>query len=319
MGGGVAAGGMVVQLALDIGQQAAGADAEAAGRQPGSAQFLPHEDLPGEGLFGAADAAGGLEADDLAGAFVIAADGARHHQTDGQGGVDGFFAGGSFDEIGAGHHADQAGAGDVGERAELTRGQDRLEVRIATAFAKSSHLVIEGGPIAAEDMCAGDDDVDLAGAGLDRFLDFEQARAEGGLAAGETSGDGGDGDIAATEGAARIVDATVVDADGSDLRRLGEAEGGDQLRAERLARFGAEAQDAGGGVAAFEGGEVDAGEGAQEPGGLPLALDGAAGGEGGGALFGGGAIDAGFAEPGEIEGDGGGAGVSDDRSGWGGI
>ena len=87
MGGGIAAGGMVMQLALDIGEQAAGADAEAAGSQPGSAELLPHEDLPGEGLFGAADAAGGLEADDLTGALVIAADGAGHHQADGQGGV----------------------------------------------------------------------------------------------------------------------------------------------------------------------------------------------------------------------------------------
>ena len=183
-------------------------------------------------------------------------------------------------------------------------------MRVATTFAESGHFVIEGGPIAAEDMGAGDDDVDFSSAGLDGFLNFEQAGAEGGLAAGETGRDSGDGDVAAAEGTAGVVDAAVIDADGGDLRCLGKLEGGDQLGAERLARFGAEAEDAGGGVAAFEGGEVDAGEGAQEPGGLPLAFDGAAGGEGGGALFGSGAIDAGVAEPGEVEGDAGRAGVS---------
>ena len=308
VGGGIAAGGVVVELALDIGEQAAGADAEAGGVEPSGAELLTHEDLPDEHLLGAADAAGGLEADDLAGALVEGADGAGHHQADGQGGVDGFLAGRGLDEIGAGHHTDEAGAGDVGEGAELAGGQDGFQVGVAAAFAEGGDLVIEGGPIAGQDVGARDDDVDFGGAGFDGFLDFQQAGAERGLTAGETGGDGGDGDIRATEGAAGIMDAAVVDADGGDARGLGEAEGGDQLGAQGLAGFGAEALDAAGGVAAFEGGEVDAGEGAQQPGGLPFALDGAAGGEGGSALFGGGSVDAGLAEPGEIEGDGGGAG-----------
>ncbi len=276
MGGGVAAGGVVVELAFDIGEQAAGANAETGSVQPGGAELLAHEDLPGERLLGAADAAGGFEADDLAGARVEGADGAGHHQADGQGGVDGFLAGGGFDEIGAGHHADKAGAGDVGEGAELAGGQDGLEVGIAAAFAEGGDFVIERRPIAGQDVGARDDDVDFGGAGLDGFLDFEEAGTEGGLAAGEAGGNGSDGDIGTAEGAAGIVDAAVVDADGGDAQGLPVAEGGDQLGAQGLAGFGAEALDAAGGVAAFEGGEVDAGEGAQEPGGLPFALDGAA-------------------------------------------
>src|SRR5207248_10675197 len=84
---GVAAADGVRELALDIREQAAGADTEQLGMQPGVAQLLLHERQPVEHLPGRADAAGRLEANAPASALVVVADGACHHQPDRQRGV----------------------------------------------------------------------------------------------------------------------------------------------------------------------------------------------------------------------------------------
>ena len=61
---------------------------------------------------------------------------------------------------------------------------------------------------------------------------------------------------------------------------------------QRIARLGAEAADAVGGVVAAEGSEVHAGDGAEQPRGLRIFLDSAAGDVGGGTALDGAGVDA---------------------------
>src|ERR671933_934248 len=75
---GVAAADGMRELALDIREQAAGADTEQVWMQPGVAQLLLHERQPVERLPGRSNAAGRLEADAAARALVVIANGARH-------------------------------------------------------------------------------------------------------------------------------------------------------------------------------------------------------------------------------------------------
>ncbi len=70
---------------------------------------------------------------------------------------------------------------------------------------------------------------------------------------------------------------------------------------QRAAGLGAEALDALGGVVAGERGEVHAGDGAEQPGGLPVLLDGAAGADGGGAALDGAGVDADLFDPADVE------------------
>src|SRR5258708_18806747 len=60
--GGVTSGDVVLELPLDVGQHAAGAEAEHLRPQPGVAEFFLHQRPPFQRLFGRADTAGGLEA-----------------------------------------------------------------------------------------------------------------------------------------------------------------------------------------------------------------------------------------------------------------
>src|SRR5438445_609036 len=69
----------------------------------------------------------------------------------------------------------------------------------------------------------------------------------------------------------------------------------------RITFRGAQPQHVGRGVVALEGREVDAGDGAEQPGGLPFLLDGAPGRDGGGAPLHGRAVHAHRADPVEVE------------------
>ena len=57
---------------------------------------------------------------------------------------------------------------DVAQRPEIAGGENRLQMRRPAGFAHRRDLVVERLPVAVEHMCAGDDDVDLARAVLDR-------------------------------------------------------------------------------------------------------------------------------------------------------
>ena len=102
----------------------------------------------------------------------------------------------------------------------------------------------------------------------------------------EAGGDGGDGDAGAFERFDGGLDEGVVDADGADVEvQVFDLQSFDEVVFEWAAGLGAEAFDALGGVVAGERGEVHAGDGAEQPGGLPVLLDAAAGADGGGAAL----------------------------------
>ena len=276
--GAVLAGEEVLKLAFDVGEQGAGSEAEEVGGEPGVAEFVFHQHEVLGGIFGGANASRGFEPDADARAFVVFADKAEHHEGVGEGGVDGFFAGGGFDEVGAGHYADGGGSGDVGVGAEFAGGEDGFDVGFAAGFAELLHLFVEGFPIAAEDVGAGDDDVDFFGSVLHGRFDLLELERLGVEASGESGGDGGDGDVGAFEVFDGFGDVAVVDADGSDVDGV-ESEGLEGLGIEGVFGLGAESADVAGGVVSSEGGEVDALEGADKPGGLVGFFDRAAGGE----------------------------------------
>src|SRR3989441_9014582 len=74
----VAPGHEVLQLALDVGKQAGGAEPEQLCLEPAVPQLLLHQDEPLQRRLGAADAARRLEADRVAGTLVVIADHPGH-------------------------------------------------------------------------------------------------------------------------------------------------------------------------------------------------------------------------------------------------
>src|ERR1043166_4055315 len=95
-------GRMMLQLTLDVGEQAAGPEAEQLGPEPAIAQPLLDHREPVERLLGTADPTRRLEPHEIPGAVTVFANLPRHHDAEGQRGVDALLAGGRFDEIGAG-------------------------------------------------------------------------------------------------------------------------------------------------------------------------------------------------------------------------
>src|SRR6202046_331630 len=91
--GRIAAGRIMVELTLDVGQKAARPDAEEIGLHPLHAELLSHENKPGERILGGAQAPRRLEADVDAGALAIIAQGPQHHEAHWQRRVDVLLAG----------------------------------------------------------------------------------------------------------------------------------------------------------------------------------------------------------------------------------
>ena len=282
---------MMFELALDVGEQRRRAEAEQVRLQPVVAELLLYQRQIGQRILGGGDAPGGLVADDMAGHFAIIADGAQHHQCHRQRGVGALLAGGGLDEIGAGHHRHPRGTSDVAQGLQVAGGEDGLHMRGAAGFPAGLHFVVERGPIAGQDVLAGDDDVDLFGAIGDGRLDLLQPRGKRRQACREAGGDGGDRDAGALQGLHCRGDEAVVDADrtGGD-RAVGQSERLLQVRSKRVARLGAEPAHAAGGVVAVQRGKVDALDGAHQPGRLPVLFDGAPPGQRRSTAFGGGEV-----------------------------
>src|SRR5579859_4327604 len=80
--GRVASGDEVLELAFDVSEHAAGAEAEEMRLKPRAAQLFLHEREPIERLLRGADSTRGLEADGVSGALGEGAQGADHHQSD---------------------------------------------------------------------------------------------------------------------------------------------------------------------------------------------------------------------------------------------
>src|SRR3989454_697342 len=107
---------------------------------------------------------------------------------------------------------------------------------------------------------------------------------EGIEAGGEACGDGGDRDTGARQRREGRRHVAVIDAHRTDHdAELGRAQRLDEVLAHRVLGLRAEPQHVARGVVALERREVDAGDGAEQPGGLPFLFDGAPGGDGGGA------------------------------------
>src|SRR5260370_30739089 len=94
---GVAPGQEMLELALDVGEQARRAEAKQLRPQPPLAQLFLHHDEPLERLLRLADAAGWLEPHRIARPLVVVADLARHDDANGQRRIDGLLTGRRFD------------------------------------------------------------------------------------------------------------------------------------------------------------------------------------------------------------------------------
>src|SRR6478609_1684316 len=104
--GRIAAGRVMVELTLDVGEKAARPDPEEIRLHPLDAKLLLHEDEPSQRVLGRAQAPRRLEADVDAGPLAIIAQGAKHDQAHRKRGVDVFLAGRCLDEIRARLHRD---------------------------------------------------------------------------------------------------------------------------------------------------------------------------------------------------------------------
>src|SRR5215469_16388631 len=85
VGGGITPGREMLDLALDIAEQRAGADAEEIRQKPGLTHLLLHQGKPGERVLCAAQAARRLEAHPGAGLLLILAERPQHDEADGKG------------------------------------------------------------------------------------------------------------------------------------------------------------------------------------------------------------------------------------------
>ena len=273
--GRIVPGQMVLELALDVGQQARGAEAEQLGLQPWPAELFLHQHQPVERGFCRGNAAGRLEADEIAGFLEIGADGAHHGEADGQRRVDAFLAGRGLDEIRARHHRHHRGQHDIAQRGEVAGAEDDLEMRLTAGGAHGDDLVVELLPFGAEHQAARDDDVDLVGAVLDRGLDLLQARRQRREAVRKGGGDGGDMDAGAAHAHRRRWrrrdDRRRPPPGGSFSPAMPSAF--DDVAAERIDRLGAQPAHALLGVVGIQRRQVHAGDGAQQPGRLVVGLD----------------------------------------------
>src|SRR3989442_1611460 len=300
--GRIAAGDEVLELALDVREQGARPEPEPCGAEPLVGQLFLYKDEPFQRPLGAADPARRLEPDGVTRLLEIFANLARHHDTDGQGRVHGFLAGGRLDEVGARHHGGAARARHGREGGGGARAENHLQVRVAAPLAGRLHLAGQRLPIAREGVCPRDHDVDLLRARIHRRPDLLEPLREGIEARGEARRDGGDRDTGAREGRDRRRDVAVIDAHRADRdAELCRAQRLEQVAADRLLRLGAEPQHVAGGVVALERREGDAGDGAEQPGGLPFLLDGAPRGDRGGASLHRRAVHAHRADPVEVE------------------
>ena len=118
--------------------------------------------------FRGANAAGWLEANLVAGALIVFADCAYHHQPDRQRCIHRFFAGRGLDKVCPSHHADQAGHPDIAQRGQFVRCQDGLHMRLATGRTKRLALHRTAPASFLQDKCPRNNDIDLACARLYR-------------------------------------------------------------------------------------------------------------------------------------------------------
>ena len=150
-------------------------------------------------------------------------------------------------------------------------------MRRAAGLAEVAHLVVECLPVAGEDMFAGDDDVDLGRTVSDRGFDLAQLHVMRDKARGETGGDGGNRNAGSGQRLRRGGDEAMIDADSAGMESaIAHAQAFENVRPHGMNGLGAEPLDATRRIVAAQRGEVDAGHGLEQPGGLGILLHRAA-------------------------------------------
>jgi hypothetical protein len=170
-------------------------------------------------------------------------------------------------------------------------------MRRAAGFAHGGDLVEKRRPVGAEDMRAGDDDVDLARALLDRVADLGQPQVERHQPRRKAGGDRGDRDAGVRKRPHRRRHHRRIDTDRADRRHRVQPQSGDQILAQWPAGLGAEPGDAVLGVVAGQRRQVHAANRVEQKRCLVDLLGAAPRGQRGGAALGRGAVDAHRREP----------------------
>src|SRR5579862_311507 len=214
---GISSGNMVFKLSLDVAEQSAGAKAKHFCAHPRLAEFFFDEGQPIGGLLGGANAAGRLEANGHARLLCVLSDSAKHNQTHGKSGICRFFAGRGLDKIRARHHGDKTGASDIAEGQQIAGAENHLYVGGAASLAEGGYFVVESLPPSAENMSAGDDDINFVGARLEGAANFGNTLGQRRQSRGKSSRNRGDANAAAFESVHSGFDKGVIDASGGHL------------------------------------------------------------------------------------------------------
>src|SRR5262249_14250404 len=187
------------------------------------------------------------------------------------------FSGGGFDEVCSGHHGDQTRLCDIAQSKQVAGAENHFQVRRATSVFEGDDFVIKFLPLCAERMRASDNHVNFLRAGGNGAANFGNPIFKGRKSSRKSGRNSGDIDFRAFECAARCFHKKVINTDCTNLNvQVSDSKFLDKLVLERLASFGAETANALVGVMDRKCREVHAGDGAEEPGNLPLFLDGAA-------------------------------------------
>ena len=142
----------------------------------------------------------------------------------------------------------------------------------AAGRAHGAGLVVERGPVASQHVTARDDDVDLASPGLNAGAHFGEPLRKRRQTGGKAGRHGGNGNAGARKGGQRCRDHVVIDTDRTGGDRV-DAESIENFRPHRMTRLGAKPAHPAGRVVACQRGQVDHGDGAQQPGCLVVFLD----------------------------------------------
>ena len=173
---------------------------------------------------------------------------------------------------------------------------------VATGSPHLAHFVIKRLPIAPQDMLARDDDVDFLRASFDGLVNLFNALGERAQAGREAGRDSRDRYAAAFERRQRVLDPLMIDADRADLEiELAGIQRVDDILAQGLPGFGAQPRNLARRVIASQGGQVDHGDGSQQPSRLPGFLDAAPRRERGCPPLGGAQVDLCSAHPAHIQ------------------
>ena len=117
-------------------------------------------------------------------------------------------------------------------------------MRCAAGFAHGRDLIVERMPVVLQNVFAGDDDIDLIGALIDRPANFLQPQVKRHQPGRETRGDGGHRNARAVKRAHRMGHLCGIDTDrAGGQAHITKPQPRDDMRGQRVARLGAKPRD----------------------------------------------------------------------------